>query len=88
MVIAHAFFLQVDALAPKRENADRGMERRLVAQLMSCMDSLSGEDGAKRKPVVVIGATSRPDSLDGALRRAGRFDREVSTILFQVLWWS
>lgn len=49
------------------------MERRIVAQLLTCMDDLAESD----KPVVMIGATNRPDSLDPALRRAGRFDHEI-----------
>ena len=70
------FIDEVDAITPKRENAQREMERRIVAQFLTCMDDLSLEktDG---KPVLVIGATNRPDSLDPALRRAGRFDREI-----------
>jgi ribosome biogenesis ATPase len=71
------FIDEIDAITPKRETAQREMERRIVAQLLTCMDNLSLEktDG---KPVIVIGATNRPDSLDPALRRAGRFDREIS----------
>lgn len=53
------------------------MERRIVAQLLTCMDDLSW-DRTDNKPVVIIGATNRPDSLDTALRRAGRFDYEIS----------
>lgn len=70
------FFDEIDAVTPKRESAQREMERRIVAQFLTCMDDLSLEktDG---KPVLIIGATNRPDSLDPALRRAGRFDREV-----------
>ncbi|BFZ54609.1 Ribosome bioproteinsis ATPase rix7 [Savitreella phatthalungensis] len=70
------FIDEIDAVTPKRESAQREMERRIVAQLLTCMDDLSLEktDG---KPVIVIGATNRPDSLDAALRRAGRFDREI-----------
>lgn len=70
------FIDEIDAVTPKRENAQREMERRIVAQLLTCMDDLSLEktDG---KPVLIIGATNRPDSLDAALRRAGRFDREI-----------
>lgn len=52
------------------------MERRIVAQLLTLMDELT-LDKTDGKPVVVIGATNRPDSLDAALRRAGRFDREI-----------
>ena len=82
------FIDEIDAVTQKRETAQREMERRIVAQLLSCMDgtqsppftllmtdlSLDKTDG---KPVMIIGATNRPDSLDPALRRAGRFDREI-----------
>ncbi len=73
------FIDEIDAITPKRENAQREMERRIVAQLLTCMDSLSVKNtGDFRKMVIVIGATNRPDGLDDALRRAGRFDREIS----------
>lgn len=71
------FMDEIDAITPKRDGgAQREMERRIVAQLLTSMDelSLSKTEG---KPVIVIGATNRPDSLDSALRRAGRFDREI-----------
>ncbi|KAJ3059851.1 hypothetical protein HDU98_004118, partial [Podochytrium sp. JEL0797] len=71
------FIDEIDAITPKRETAQREMERRIVAQLLTCMDDLS-LDKTDGKPVLVIGATNRPDSLDPALRRAGRFDREIS----------
>jgi len=74
---AIVFIDEVDAITPKRETASRGMERRIVAQLLTCLDALSLENTGG-KPVLVIGATNRPDSLDAALRRAGRFDREIS----------
>ncbi|KAI0290264.1 AAA-domain-containing protein [Multifurca ochricompacta] len=70
------FIDEIDAITPKRESAQREMERRIVAQFLICMDELSWEK-TENKPVVVIGATNRPDSLDPALRRAGRFDHEI-----------
>ncbi|KAK0084989.1 hypothetical protein PV325_005986 [Microctonus aethiopoides] len=70
------FLDEVDAMAPQRANAQKEMERRMVVQLLSCFDELGfKENGSK---VLVLGATNTPDSLDPALRRAGRFDREVS----------
>lgn len=71
------FIDEIDAITPKRETAQREMERRIVAQLLTSLDDLSWEktDG---KPVMIIGATNRPDSLDPALRRAGRFDHEIT----------
>ncbi|KAI5840274.1 P-loop containing nucleoside triphosphate hydrolase protein [Morchella snyderi] len=70
------FMDEIDAITPKRESAQREMERRIVAQLLTCMDDLTLEKTGG-KVVMVIGATNRPDSLDPALRRAGRFDREI-----------
>ncbi|THV01438.1 AAA-domain-containing protein [Dendrothele bispora CBS 962.96] len=71
------FIDEIDAVTPKRESAQREMERRIVAQFLTCMDDMSW-DKTDNKPVIVIGATNRPDSLDAALRRAGRFDHEIS----------
>ncbi|EIM90706.1 AAA-domain-containing protein [Stereum hirsutum FP-91666 SS1] len=71
------FIDEIDAITPKRESAQREMERRIVAQFLTCMDELSW-DKTENKPVIVIGATNRPDALDAALRRAGRFDHEIS----------
>ncbi|KAG8212872.1 P-loop containing nucleoside triphosphate hydrolase protein [Butyriboletus roseoflavus] len=71
------FIDEIDAITPKRESAQREMERRIVAQFLTCMDEMSWEK-TENKPVIVIGATNRPDSLDAALRRAGRFDHEIS----------
>ncbi|KAI8800893.1 ribosome biogenesis ATPase RIX7 [Cladochytrium replicatum] len=70
------FIDEIDAITPKRDTAQREMERRIVAQLLTCMDDLAHEAESGR-PVMIIGATNRPDSLDPALRRAGRFDREI-----------
>ncbi|CAG9770982.1 unnamed protein product [Ceutorhynchus assimilis] len=67
------FIDEVDSITPNRQNAQKEMERRIVAQLLSCLDDLS-ENGQQ---VLVIGATNRPDGIDPALRRAGRFDREI-----------
>jgi len=66
------FIDELDAIAPKREETAGEVERRTVAQLLTLMDGLKS-----RGQVVVIGATNRPDSLDPALRRPGRFDREI-----------
>jgi len=71
------FIDEIDAITPKRETASREMEKRIVAQLLTSIDDLSF-DKTNDKMVMVIGATNRPDSLDPALRRAGRFDRELS----------
>lgn len=69
------FIDEIDAITPKREIASKDMERRIVAQLLTCMDDLNTV--SEPAQVLVIGATNRPDSLDPALRRAGRFDREI-----------
>jgi len=66
------FIDELDAIAPKREEVAGEVERRVVAQLLSLMDGLKA-----RGKVVVIGATNRPQALDPALRRPGRFDREI-----------
>lgn len=69
------FIDEIDAIAPKREalDGDKQVERRVVAQLLALMDGLDS-----RGNVVIIGATNIPNSLDTALRRPGRFDREIS----------
>ena len=66
------FIDEIDAIAPKRETVTGEVERRVVAQLLALMDGLHS-----RGKVIVIGATNRPNSLDPALRRPGRFDREI-----------
>ena len=93
------FIDEIDAITPKRENAQREMERRIVAQLLTSMDDLNhaksstssstitiadgstntnlASTNSNNPMIMVIGATNRPDALDPALRRAGRFDREI-----------
>ncbi|MBT7706730.1 CDC48 family AAA ATPase [archaeon] len=66
------FIDEIDAIAPKRDESHGEVERRVVSQLLTMMDGL-----ASRGRVVVIGATNIPNSIDPALRRPGRFDREV-----------
>jgi len=67
------FIDEIDAIAPKREESYGEVERRVVSQLLTLMDGLQS-----RGKVVVIGATNRPNAIDPALRRPGRFDRELS----------
>ena len=66
------FIDEIDAIAPKREEVAGEVEKRVVAQLLALMDGLTG-----RGQIVVIGATNIPNALDPALRRPGRFDREI-----------
>jgi len=66
------FIDEIDAIAPKREEVQGEVERRVVSQLLTMMDGLNN-----RGKVIVIGATNRPNALDEALRRPGRFDREL-----------
>jgi transitional endoplasmic reticulum ATPase len=66
------FFDEIDAIGAKRQDASPGPERRLVAQLLTLMDGIDKQDR-----VVVLASTNRPEDLDPALRRAGRFDREI-----------
>jgi len=66
------FIDEIDSIAPKREKAQGEVERRIVSQLLTLMDGLKS-----RAHVIVMGATNRPNSIDVALRRFGRFDREI-----------
>ena len=66
------FIDELDSIAPKREEVTGEVEKRIVSQLLAVMDGLQS-----RGKVVVIGATNRPNALDPALRRPGRFDREI-----------
>ena len=67
------FFDEIDAIAPKRERVEGEVEKRVVAQLLALMDGLKS-----RGDVIVMAATNRPNSIDPALRRPGRFDREIA----------
>lgn len=69
------FIDEIDAIAPKRDSSQSQMEKRIVAQLLVSMDEL-GKD--YEKPVIVLAATNRVDSLDPALRRGGRFGTEIT----------
>ena len=77
------FIDEIDAIAPKRGEGGGGggggksMEKRIVAQLLTSMDSIHPENTRNQSAVMVLGATNRPDAMDPALRRAGRFDREI-----------
>ena len=66
------FIDEIDSIAPKRDKANGEVERRIVSQMLTLMDGLK-----QRANVVVIGATNRPNTIDPALRRFGRFDREI-----------
>ncbi len=66
------FIDELDSIASKREDGSGEVERRVVAQLLTLLDGMQGRDN-----VIVIGATNRPDAIDPALRRGGRFDREL-----------
>src|SRR5438094_9493882 len=66
------FIDEMDAIAPKREEVTGEVERRVVAQLLSLMDGMGA-----RGNIIVIGATNRPNAIDPAVRRPGRFDREI-----------
>merc|ERR1712125_304450 len=66
------FIDEIDSIAPKRDKTNGEVEKRIVSQLLTLMDGMKG-----RGQTVVIGATNRPNSIEGALRRFGRFDREL-----------
>lgn len=66
------FIDEIDSIAPSRDEVNGDLEKRIVAQLLTLMDGMSGRDN-----VVVIAATNREDAIDPALRRPGRFDREI-----------
>ena len=69
------FVDEIDAIAPKRDTSQSQMEKRIVAQLLVSMDELNRDQA---KPVIVLATTNRPDAIDPALRRGGRFDTEIN----------
>ncbi|NWW34588.1 SPAT5 protein, partial [Panurus biarmicus] len=69
------FIDELDALCPKREGAQNEVEKRVVASLLTLMDGIGSEDSEGQ--LLVLGATNRPHALDAALRRPGRFDKEI-----------
>lgn len=72
------FLDELDAICPKRNSeSGKGMETRMVAQLLTSMDSVAPENNQNNAAVIVLAATNRADSMDPALRRAGRFDKEL-----------
>lgn len=66
------FIDEIDSIAPKRDKAQGEVEKRIVSQLLTLMDGMKA-----RSQVIVMAATNRPNTIDAALRRFGRFDREV-----------
>merc|ERR1719224_176163 len=66
------FIDEIDSIAPKRDKSNGEVEKRIVSQLLTLMDGMKG-----RTNTIVIGATNRPNTIDAALRRFGRFDREL-----------
>lgn len=79
------FIDEIDALCPKRDESQNDMEKRIVATMLTLMDGV-GEKHGEPNRVVVIGATNRPHALDPALRRPGRFDKEIEIGKRNVLW--
>ncbi|CAG8545579.1 6047_t:CDS:10, partial [Acaulospora colombiana] len=71
------FIDEVDALCPKRDEVGNELGKRVVATLLTLMDGITNKNSGSQDRVVVIGATNRPNALDEALRRPGRFDREI-----------
>lgn len=69
---------EVDALCPRREDGPGGeVDKRVVAQLLTIMDGMDSDNSGDKEKVVVVATTNRPNAIDPALRRPGRFDREI-----------
>eukprot|EP00760_Papus_ankaliazontas_P010460 PhM_4_TR14275/c0_g1_i1/m.4859/K14571/RIX7, NVL; ribosome biogenesis ATPase len=71
------FIDEIDAIGGRRDEAQKDMSKRIVSQLLTCMDGLTTAWRMDRKVVIVLGATSRLETIDPGLRRGGRFDREI-----------
>nr|CAG8494657.1 14159_t:CDS:10 [Entrophospora candida] len=71
------FIDEIDALCPKRDQVNNESSKRVVAMMLTLMDGISNKGDDKNGKVIVIGSTNRPNSLDEALRRPGRFDKEI-----------
>lgn len=71
------FIDEIETILGKRENASKDMERRIVAQIMSCIDDINYKEMKLEHPVFIIGATSKPEFIDSSVRRSGRFDKEI-----------
>jgi ribosome biogenesis ATPase len=71
------FIDEIETILGKRENASKDMERRIVAQIMSCIDDINYKEMKLENPVFIIGATSKPEFIDSSVRRSGRFDKEI-----------
>merc|ERR1719327_397423 len=74
------FIDEIDSIAPKRDKTSGEVEKRVVSQMLTLMDGMKG-----RSQTVVIAATNRPNVIDGALRRFGRFDRELDIGRLEIL---
>ena len=72
------FIDEIETILGKRESAGKEMERRIVAQIMSCIDDINLiQLSSLEAPVFIIGATSKPEFIDNSMRRSGRFDKEI-----------
>ena len=72
------FIDEIETILGKREQANKEMERRIVAQIMTCIDDINDKQFKElNNPVFIIGATSKPEFIDNSMRRSGRFDKEI-----------
>ena len=71
------FIDEIETIIGRRETANKEMERRIVAQIMTCIDDISEKQLKLNAPVFIIGATSKPEFIDSSMRRSGRFDVEI-----------